>query len=542
MLATYGVYTVDEMDNIAWSKRAYTLNELLNSYKFPLIVQVVRGHYGSEDTDSLGMGQIVRIHRKQTQKRVIAVEERRGRRISIPRDYSIPFELVPVRRETRPRTLDEILCDHVLPVKVQFSRHMKLEYHVDNQVMIDEDFGTMVIEEIYDEPYLQGNAINFSVLDNDIIDITAYLRLEFTIAEGLLGDDTRNLFKTMCDDLDSVVEEKIDYNQDTGNQHIAVYYQRKDTKNFNVRSTIPDRTLTIHVCDPNSVETFADVHSPEIRREIPHLETIIDGTWSQNHGNDEFKFREYIPKHFTSPRPSYMQDNIVFMSESKLQSGNFESKPWNGSSGSASVVSTTSSASSVASTSNIDKVSYKKSGKRNSIPSSFRAHCKEDVAEDVDSPSLGNINTDFERQMEDDKYPGLFRSSNLMKVSTGAFRVDTRSKERNEGVFTPGIEYDVNEKGKKVKIKKKKDKIKKDKKEKRISKIQDIPRSLEALNVNQVIDMLTLIKLGSYSPTVAIEGIDGAKLKTMKVAEYETKLGMSPQDANRLATFCLNTF
>ncbi|XP_033104219.1 uncharacterized protein LOC117106851 [Anneissia japonica] len=552
-------YRMAEMDRIVWSKRAYMLDELLSSHRFPLIVQVVRGHYGSEDTDSLGMGQILRIHRKQRRKRVIAVEDGRGRRLSIPRDFNIPFERLPVKRETRGQLLDEILCDHQLPIKVQFSRQAKLDYYVDSDVMVDENFGTLTIEHIYDEMTLQGNAINFGVLDYAIIDIPAYLKLEFSKAEGILGAKDQSTFKSLCESLDAIVESEINYEGAPGNQNIPLYYPRKDNTNLNIESTImPDKTLSIQVCDSNSVHDFADNTTTEKELSIPNLKTLIDGSWKENADKDESYSAGYIPKHFSSPRPMYMQDNFVLMSDSKVHNclENYENKLENTNSSSSSNStlphrsrsSSTSSSTTLVSKATDKKLFYKKASRRTSVPHRFKYDKKEALQGDDE-----DYTSDPERYhnkqsaaAEDDRpiFPGLFKSSGLMKMNKEAFKVDTsNSQTSNEGVFTPTTEYELNEKGKKVKMKKKKEKTKgKIKKEKRISKIQDLPKSLEAMNVNQVIDMLTILKLGSYSPTVAIEGIDGTKLKAMRTTEFETKIGMNAQDANKLAAFCLERF
>ncbi|XP_077990310.1 uncharacterized protein LOC144444677 [Glandiceps talaboti] len=235
------------LDKVSWSETSYTIRQVVEHFRLPKIFKVTRGVYGTEDTGSLANLQVVRIHQQYKQQRVIAADER-GRHFSVPVDYDIPFEVVTgTSSKPESKYLSEILREHSLPKKVRFSNQMELEaWYIDNNVRVDNDFGSFTLMKVYDETYLHANAINNGVLHEAILLIPAYVKFEFCVAEGLQNGNVKE-WADLKQGYDVIVKEKVDFSIKSGNRDISMYdFTRKVSENrFDYEHIEPNKTIRI---------------------------------------------------------------------------------------------------------------------------------------------------------------------------------------------------------------------------------------------------------------------------------------------------------
>ncbi|XP_077989786.1 uncharacterized protein LOC144444247 [Glandiceps talaboti] len=234
------------LDQVRWSEKSYSIQEIINLFRLPKICKVTSGLYGTEDTETLGNLQVVRIHRQHSQRRVVATDDR-GRHFSLPTDWDIPFEVVPINPHNRePTLLSNILESCSLPKKVMFSSQYQVDArHVENNVKIDSDFGPLTLTVTYMEDYLQANAINNGILDEEVLVIPAFMKLEFSIAEGI-EDRSPDHWNELQQCYDTMVQQKVNFDKHAGNKDMAMYFPRNVEQNkHNYSYMRPNRTIRI---------------------------------------------------------------------------------------------------------------------------------------------------------------------------------------------------------------------------------------------------------------------------------------------------------
>ncbi|XP_033640957.1 uncharacterized protein LOC117301164 [Asterias rubens] len=225
------------VSDITWSNESYNTRELMSRYPAPLLVRVTHGHCGLQDSDSLGQGQVIRIHRWLKQQRVIAMDAR-GRYLSIPLDFEIPIEVVPDKRRTlsklKTMPIAGIIRQFSLPKKVRFSlSHVKSLKDV-GQFGIRLPLEPIDLLRLQQEVYLNGNAVNFGELDAAILSIPIHHELEMSVAMGLSSGD-RNWHRLMRG-LDNVVATRVRFTVH-GNKKITIFYSKSEDANIIKKET-----------------------------------------------------------------------------------------------------------------------------------------------------------------------------------------------------------------------------------------------------------------------------------------------------------------
>ncbi|XP_071503128.1 uncharacterized protein [Diadema antillarum] len=176
---------------VEWSEETYTVTELLDFNKMPVVAMVKQGHCSLREEDSLSQGQIIRIARLHTQKRVIA-RDAKGREISIPLDFPLQFEILPAKsgslrgtfRKLKRMRLTDLVRNYQLPHKVRLPSSLRTNPIVLNLIGIDLVTGPIDLIRMDEEVYLQGNAVNFGELDTTILNIPDNSDLEVSLAVG----------------------------------------------------------------------------------------------------------------------------------------------------------------------------------------------------------------------------------------------------------------------------------------------------------------------------------------------------------------------
>lgn len=185
--------------DIRWSEINYGIKEVIKSYRLPLLVKVTQGHFSGPDEDSLGQGQIVRFAQWQKIKRVKA-RDVRGRIITMPLSFGVPFGVVPYNMDTirgkltklRHLQLKDLVRRYQLPQRVKISsKHFsRRELIIPGVDLISDTFDLV---ELYEEIVLQGNAINFGVLDETVLNIPLRnSEMEVIVGLGLVNGSQTN--------------------------------------------------------------------------------------------------------------------------------------------------------------------------------------------------------------------------------------------------------------------------------------------------------------------------------------------------------------
>ncbi|XP_022105823.1 uncharacterized protein LOC110987413 [Acanthaster planci] len=222
------------VSDINWSAESYSTRDLMSKYPAPLLVRVTQGHCGLEDVDSLGQGQVIRIHQWLKQQRVIAIDSR-GRPLSIPLDFNIPFEVLPDRKRSlfkrKTMFLVDIIRQYPLPKKVRFSSsHLTLSDALEGaRLGIRMTLEALELIRIQEEVYLRGNAVNFGDLDPSILSIPVHHDLEMSLALGLRSSE-RDWHRLMRE-LDNVVAKKVRFPAVQGNNKITICSSEVDDEN-----------------------------------------------------------------------------------------------------------------------------------------------------------------------------------------------------------------------------------------------------------------------------------------------------------------------
>ncbi|XP_006825540.1 uncharacterized protein LOC100370040 [Saccoglossus kowalevskii] len=264
------------VEDIRWSAITYGLKDLADKYTFPKIVKVTRGFYARSENESLANEQVLRIHRVQSQPRVVAVD-RRGRHLSIPVKFR--FSKFDVFTNGKPegdaKYMWDIVEHHLLPVDVQFSSQNDLVFsvqYIDNSVKLDENFGKLTLKTLYDESYLQGNAINNNILDRTVINVPMYCKLSVSVACGFVSGSP-DMWQSYQSMLSTTVSNKVDFKHAPGSLDISLFSERSlDSVELHHYEEIqPSGTLTIQSRSRGHMHLTESTSEPNIVRLPPTL-------------------------------------------------------------------------------------------------------------------------------------------------------------------------------------------------------------------------------------------------------------------------------
>ncbi|XP_071503111.1 uncharacterized protein [Diadema antillarum] len=217
------------VEDIQWSRQAYTLRQAIKRCTFPQLIKVVQGYESSDDSETLALGQVLRINQIHTQTRVLATTDKKGRWLSIPLRYAeARFEVVSGKR-SKPMYMREIIDKSLLPQKVQFYTGDDLTFNVQlkgSPNNAKEKFGTLHLQKMYETAYLQGNAIHNNCLDTMVVNIPLHSPVEVVLAESFIvgSRDRWERYQTL---LDKIVSKNVSFELHPGNPHITYFTDKK---------------------------------------------------------------------------------------------------------------------------------------------------------------------------------------------------------------------------------------------------------------------------------------------------------------------------
>ncbi|XP_038051381.1 uncharacterized protein LOC119724410 [Patiria miniata] len=267
------------VNDINWSTESYSTSDLRFNCPAPLLVRVTQGHCGLEDEDSLSQGQVIRIHRWLKQQRVIAVDSR-GRYLSIPLDFDIPFEVLPERkrslskRKTVTMVLSDLIRQFALPKKVRFSS----SHLTPNQALEGDRLGVrMTMEPLelirkHEEVYLSGNAVNFGELDPSILSIPVHHDMEMSLALGLASGEKN--WKRLMRELDNVVAVRVRFKAVQGNQKITIHTSEMEDESIS-KST--KTTLVVQTGQQTLSRAYGTLRRKETEKETRRRSYSVAG-------------------------------------------------------------------------------------------------------------------------------------------------------------------------------------------------------------------------------------------------------------------------
>ncbi|XP_041360528.1 uncharacterized protein LOC121376822 [Gigantopelta aegis] len=202
----------------------YTMREFYDEHQkhLPKLIVVTQGYDGGVDLDTMGMGQVMRVHSACTQTRVVA-KDGTGRTITIPVDYPLPFRVCKQTNKTERGTLlSDVLADHVLPVEVEFACPRDYMFDVGYSQASAKSFGKITLSSLYDETYCIANCIYDGVLEPQTVLIPLYLqKVLVSTVVGIKGR-TREQFLQFLHDTEQAAKGIIHVGK-TGNENIAMY-------------------------------------------------------------------------------------------------------------------------------------------------------------------------------------------------------------------------------------------------------------------------------------------------------------------------------
>ncbi|XP_067665430.1 uncharacterized protein [Haliotis asinina] len=202
----------------------YTMKDFYEQFRnsLPKTVVATQGSLGDIDLDTFCSGQVMYIHTTTQQTRVVA-RDNMGRTFSIPKDYSMKFQVVKSRGKVGPgQSLKEILDENELPVQVKFAVPKDCTFHIGSDQKKVQNMSNWALVEEYEETYMIANCINTRTIDKKPVPVPVYLQdLLVALATGLEGkteEEWKQYELFLAEEMKSV---KVDVN--VGNKDIALY-------------------------------------------------------------------------------------------------------------------------------------------------------------------------------------------------------------------------------------------------------------------------------------------------------------------------------
>ncbi|XP_033104258.1 serine/arginine repetitive matrix protein 1-like [Anneissia japonica] len=223
---------MSKVEDIKWSRQSYTLKDVLKKYTFPQILKVTAGSYSPEENENLTAGQVLRIHQLCRQTRVLA-SDRKGNHISIPIRYgSARFEIINNGKKSKPMYLREIIDKSLLPREVRFAvdddPRFRLQYA--NTITVEEKFNSLLLRTMYEESFIQGNAINQNLLDTMVINLPVHAKVEVVVAE-CFRDSPIATWDRYTNLLERLVTKHVTFKLNSGNNQISFFTDKRLEKN-----------------------------------------------------------------------------------------------------------------------------------------------------------------------------------------------------------------------------------------------------------------------------------------------------------------------
>ncbi|XP_033640481.1 flocculation protein FLO11-like [Asterias rubens] len=216
-----------KVEDIRWSKRSYTLREALKRCTFPQIMKVSIGFVSSDENETLSKDQILRIHQNHTQTRVLA-GTKKNKFLSIPLRYAdARFEVVTSKKRSKPMYMRDVIDRSLLPQEVTFHFGDDLTFDLQTaKGSVSEKLSPLLLRNMYEVSYLQGNAIYHNHLDTQVINIPLHLPIEVNLAEGFTKHSVEQWGRYQSL-LEKLVSKHVTFELFPGNQKITFFSDKR---------------------------------------------------------------------------------------------------------------------------------------------------------------------------------------------------------------------------------------------------------------------------------------------------------------------------
>ncbi|XP_070534421.1 uncharacterized protein [Ptychodera flava] len=207
---------------IKWTKTKYSLKKFTKNYKLPQIVKVMSGWCGNDEKETISSGQILRVARKFNQTRVVA-EDGFGRHISIPKDYRLKFNVLPIRKDVnKTYTIEEILNGFTLPQHIQFAKEESVFVKDGGKKKSETPFGVLKLLRTHEVGYLVCNSMNLEGIVKQPLILPMYITVEVVVGEGL-EKGTKKQWEDYQRLRTQAVESHVNLRDAKGNADISIY-------------------------------------------------------------------------------------------------------------------------------------------------------------------------------------------------------------------------------------------------------------------------------------------------------------------------------
>ncbi|XP_038051385.1 pollen-specific leucine-rich repeat extensin-like protein 1 [Patiria miniata] len=216
-----------KVEDIRWSKRSYTLREALKRCTFPAIMKVSAGFVSPDETETLNRDQILRINQIHTQTRVLA-SIKKNKWLSIPLRYAdARFEVITSKKRSKPMYMRDVIDRALLPQEATFFLGDELQFDLQTaKGSVSEKLSPLVLKNMYEVSYLQGNAIYHNHLDTQVVNIPLYLPIEVNLAEGFTKHSVEQWGRYQSL-LEKLVTKHVTFELFPGNQNITFFSDKR---------------------------------------------------------------------------------------------------------------------------------------------------------------------------------------------------------------------------------------------------------------------------------------------------------------------------
>ncbi|XP_022105783.1 verprolin-like [Acanthaster planci] len=216
-----------KVEDIRWSRRSYTLRDALKRCTFPQIMKVSVGFISPDENETLSKDQILRIHQIHTQTRVLA-SIKKSKWLSIPLRYAdARFEALSSKKRSKPMYMRDVIDRALLPQEVTFFLGDELQFDLHTaKGSVSEKLSPLVLKNMYEVSYLQGNAIYHNHLDTQVVNIPLYLPVEVNLAEGFTKHSVEQWGRYQSL-LEKLVAKHVTFELFPGNQNITFFSDKR---------------------------------------------------------------------------------------------------------------------------------------------------------------------------------------------------------------------------------------------------------------------------------------------------------------------------
>ncbi|XP_071964985.1 uncharacterized protein [Antedon mediterranea] len=231
-----------EVKNVEWSKKLYSVKEIMRSANLPIISKVETAYFGEKNLETFSAGQVLWVMDTQQQRCVIA-EDKKGNHISIPLNTTVRFHMLnkktsksPNKDEEESKILNELMYENDLPIKVKFNMEDVSTLILDGASQQASWFQELTLTSQHDLPYLIAVCISKNTIQPDIQCLPVYLQEEFSIGQKLIDTTSGTDWNKFRAHYNGLVKQMVDLKNYSGSQEIIVY-PADEVKNLKASST-----------------------------------------------------------------------------------------------------------------------------------------------------------------------------------------------------------------------------------------------------------------------------------------------------------------